>query len=501
LPGSTPARKLIVDRALKYLDRLAREEGRDPGLEEDLASAYIRVGDVQGGPNGANLGDRAGALASYQKALGIRQALAAANPTDLPARRRLAEIYRRIATQKLWFGSIVEASDTVRQGLAIDQAIAADPRHAREDEMRLAIDYGLIGDLLAGNGTSGSLDDDRGALENHRKSLEMASTTPEDNTPMERHSRAVKQVKIAADLTRLGERDEALRLLEQALPVVESLAAAGNSMARGQAPTLQERIGDTLLLTGDPAAALPHYRTALELRRSQLAQDPQNANFRVGTAGAYAGLGFALARSGKYSEGLGDLQAGERILRGELDQHKENGSNRAELAIILIWSAETYRMSNNRDQALAKGAEALDIYQSLLKAEPADSAARLNLAASQNFLARIWLEQGKTDLARKAFQEAVKLAGPTGVADGKSEAAKYVLADGYAGLGAVASSSDSLNEAQSWYQRSASVWERVAHPCPLNPNGFPTPGPTRLRADLARIDSAIARTRSIRNPK
>ena len=80
LPGSTPARKLLVDRALKYLDRLAHEEGRDPRLEEDLASAYIKVGDVQGGPNYANLGDKAGAMASYQKALQIRQALAAANP-------------------------------------------------------------------------------------------------------------------------------------------------------------------------------------------------------------------------------------------------------------------------------------------------------------------------------------------------------------------------------------------------------------------------------------
>jgi hypothetical protein len=48
-PGSTPVRKLIVDRALKYLDSLASEANGDLSLERELATAYERVGEVQGG--------------------------------------------------------------------------------------------------------------------------------------------------------------------------------------------------------------------------------------------------------------------------------------------------------------------------------------------------------------------------------------------------------------------------------------------------------------------
>src|SRR4029077_12564617 len=71
LPGSTPARKLIVDRALQYLNALAQESGNDLGLQRELATAYERVGLVQGHYLQNSLGDTQGSLASYQKALAI----------------------------------------------------------------------------------------------------------------------------------------------------------------------------------------------------------------------------------------------------------------------------------------------------------------------------------------------------------------------------------------------------------------------------------------------
>ena len=62
LPGSTPARALVVQRALEYLDRLARESAGDRALRRELAEAYLKVGDVQGNPFMANLGDVRGAV-------------------------------------------------------------------------------------------------------------------------------------------------------------------------------------------------------------------------------------------------------------------------------------------------------------------------------------------------------------------------------------------------------------------------------------------------------
>ncbi|MBV9670921.1 MAG: serine/threonine protein kinase, partial [Acidobacteriales bacterium] len=48
LPGSTPARKLIAQRSLEYLDSLSSEQTNDIGLLRELATAYERVGELQG---------------------------------------------------------------------------------------------------------------------------------------------------------------------------------------------------------------------------------------------------------------------------------------------------------------------------------------------------------------------------------------------------------------------------------------------------------------------
>ena len=67
LPGSTPARELLVTRALEYLDKLARDAGSRADLRSELAAAYLKVGDVQGRPLVPNLGDTSGALESYRR--------------------------------------------------------------------------------------------------------------------------------------------------------------------------------------------------------------------------------------------------------------------------------------------------------------------------------------------------------------------------------------------------------------------------------------------------
>ena len=48
VPGTTPARTLIVQKAVAYLESLARESAGDTGLQQELARAFVRVGDVQG---------------------------------------------------------------------------------------------------------------------------------------------------------------------------------------------------------------------------------------------------------------------------------------------------------------------------------------------------------------------------------------------------------------------------------------------------------------------
>src|SRR5262245_61680060 len=71
LPGATPARKLIVQTALEFLDSSANSVGNDPRAEAELAKAYRRLGDVQGSPLGPNLGDTTAAQARYTRAAAL----------------------------------------------------------------------------------------------------------------------------------------------------------------------------------------------------------------------------------------------------------------------------------------------------------------------------------------------------------------------------------------------------------------------------------------------
>jgi tRNA A-37 threonylcarbamoyl transferase component Bud32 len=75
LPGSIETRKWLVEKAQAYLSALEAEAPADPGLGLDLARSYRRLGDIQGRPNRANLGDFEGALASYQRSATMLQRL------------------------------------------------------------------------------------------------------------------------------------------------------------------------------------------------------------------------------------------------------------------------------------------------------------------------------------------------------------------------------------------------------------------------------------------
>src|SRR5262249_15678274 len=75
VPGATAARGLVAKTARAYLDNLAQEAEGDPELEWELAVAYQKVGDVQGHPWMANLGQPRAALESYQKSLQLARQL------------------------------------------------------------------------------------------------------------------------------------------------------------------------------------------------------------------------------------------------------------------------------------------------------------------------------------------------------------------------------------------------------------------------------------------
>jgi serine/threonine protein kinase/tetratricopeptide (TPR) repeat protein len=162
LPGSTPARQIIVTKALEFLDHLAQDAGEDRSRQRELAAAYERVGDLQG------QGQVKGALISYQKALSIREALCSSKPADIETRRDLAPSYGKLSDLLRGTGDSAGAMHYSRKMLDISEKIAAAPGANVQDRVRLAtsyLDFGYKQGIVAGAREQGLL--------NCRKSLRM----------------------------------------------------------------------------------------------------------------------------------------------------------------------------------------------------------------------------------------------------------------------------------------------------------------------------------------
>lgn len=89
LPGSTAARRKVVETALHYYDSLGKQAGDNRDLLEEIARGYDRLGDVLGNPYQPNLADRAGATPDpFNRNLGKNL-----SPFDLPQQFRLTAQY------------------------------------------------------------------------------------------------------------------------------------------------------------------------------------------------------------------------------------------------------------------------------------------------------------------------------------------------------------------------------------------------------------------------
>jgi len=289
LPGALPVRKIIVGKALEYLDNLSRDQGNDRELQGELATAYEQIASVQSGlQTPSNLGDDVGALASLGKAAAIRELLVAAYPRDRQELKGLAECYSSLgATQAQKLGDLKNGVATLRKAAAIgEMAVAAGP-HEADIETTLADVYLMLGDAL-GNSSFQNLGDTKGAADLYRKAL----TIRERLTTAEPESKA-RQFQLA--------------------------------MA-------ENRLGMVLQATGDLNGSLPHLRRVLEIDEKALAAEPHSSTLLINTASANRNLALVLGRAGKRKDGLPLAQRAGVLYKQAVDDNPKDLGARVSLA-------------------------------------------------------------------------------------------------------------------------------------------------------------------------
>lgn len=115
LAGATPARQLVVSKGVEYLDILAKDATGDRSLQRDLADAYDRIALIQSSPYESNVGDSSASLISAQKAIALREALAADTEPGSADRQAAIAAYLRLGDARQSAGRTKEAIDAYRQ--------------------------------------------------------------------------------------------------------------------------------------------------------------------------------------------------------------------------------------------------------------------------------------------------------------------------------------------------------------------------------------------------
>ncbi|HTS37880.1 MAG TPA: protein kinase [Candidatus Solibacter sp.] len=301
LPGSTPARRLLVTRAQEYLDSLNQQAKGDVSLQKELASAYDRVGDVLGYPYAANLGDNRAALENYRKAQAIRESLISAAPNDIDLQRDLVGTYLRLAQVAEASGDFIESLSALAKALPIAEKLAAGSKDPVLADHYAGVYYftGMV-QVQVGNISA--------ALENYQRGAAVRDVALQSNPgimPLRAH--------LAADFGGIancyelkGDLAHAIETQSKAVAILTDVAKSNPENA-----TLSEylgegvnRLGTYRQENGESAAALDAFRQAHEIFGKLVAADPKNTLAKSNFGFTNNGIGLALSNTGKGDEAV-----------------------------------------------------------------------------------------------------------------------------------------------------------------------------------------------------
>ena len=355
LPGATPARKLLVQRALDYLGRLAGEARDDRHLQLELAEAYLKVGDVQGNAYDANLGDPAGAAKSYRSALEISEALVSRNRDDAEALRYQARGYKSLGEVLPVLGNPSEAANDLQRAAAILESLLAKHGDDRDVRQQLAGCYQDLGDVQGHSG-----------------------------------------------LQNLGDKSSSLQSYQRALSLYQSLAGDDpkNRFARRGMALLQIRIGDLKEERDDLQGVLQSYLSALQVMEALSAEEPTNAEDQRRLAHAYRKVGGIQEDLQNFGDALRYYDNAVAINDSMRKADPKNYQASMAYAISLRWSGDLLNRLGSHSAALDKYRRVLKILDELAAVDPHNVLVRGRQSEMLISIADLLTQNGQTDEAR-----------------------------------------------------------------------------------------------------
>jgi eukaryotic-like serine/threonine-protein kinase len=323
--ASTETQAAIFHSALRFLDGLRKGSWDDPRLLLELSKAYVRVGDLEGSPLVADLGNSDAAVTSYQEA--SRLAIEAnARMPGTETTEAVIETYQRLGSIEQFLGNLNEANKNYQQGLSRAQNLW---RQKPNDAVRvrlLALNLAGLGDVNLWNLSPVE------ALDEYHAAFRIFGDHPNG---AEDHDKMLigLYLKRASAFNEIGNQAEALANNRQAVTLAEALVQQFPSsvQARRELFVSYENIvlplaGRDALNVGDSEQAQVYARKGLTIAQTLAEIDKKNAQALYDLTLAYTSVGdsYRLTRPGMagqwYRKSL-DLTENLAPLYGEGARH------------------------------------------------------------------------------------------------------------------------------------------------------------------------------------
>ena len=416
LPGSTPARKMVVETGLKYYDTLVQEVAGNRDLLEEIARGYVRLGDVQGNPYEANLGDYEGAFRSYQKAADIRARIVDPSPRflhdriigdsklaewtmvrgasaeamrmlkatielgrsgpasqDYDVRAALSRAYYDLGDLNYRLGLVSESIEPYSKGVEIWTELAKVGRDPSLEQYGLSVGHSKLGDSYT------HMERGAEAIAHIRKALEI--DLPLSNADPNNRKRLRKvyldyllfsNISASDSGKPLVKAGEARAAIQAAADIADRMSAAdpNDTRALTDIRMAQEFLGDALRREGEPEAALQHYRRALDVATKQAAAGTFTVTAKENLVMAHHRMARGLIDAGRPGEALEHL--------GEADADLAAAQKESPSAIRWTsWRSDldrarglAYTRQKNWTQAIAAYRSAIADSQETIRQDP-----------------------------------------------------------------------------------------------------------------------------------
>jgi serine/threonine protein kinase/tetratricopeptide (TPR) repeat protein len=304
LAGGTKAREALVRLGQQYLNKEVAVSETDPHRRQELAQAFMELGDLQGAPGESNLRDVTGARQSYGRSVAILEAESVSHPLDANLRHLLTLVYVRQA-------QLDESAASARATLE---------RASKSADIFVAQWPGDLQGLRDRAEVLGGNEQFEAAVELRQRIL---ASNPKD--PSLRWELAHAQLALGTSIAS-KHRLPALDWLKKSADGFEALnreEPANVRYQRDRAVALgtMTRIQLNLSLLTDAVASA---RQSVSILEQLTASDPRNASFRLDLSAARVALSNAYYFNGQTNEALENAALAVSIQEDEAAHNPDN---------------------------------------------------------------------------------------------------------------------------------------------------------------------------------